>query len=129
MLKLIIALVGLGILGMVAYSWVDSAGGLPADPLTSSASLDLKVKAQAEVSITVTSLSNRIKQTMAAGNDPAQRTALTKDIAVLHATVDKAREQLVTLGDQPAAVEQWLDRVGWPAFQQLEAEFRKANGE
>ncbi len=129
MLKLIIALVGLGILGMVAYSWVDSAGGLPADPLTSSASLDLKVKAQAEVSITVTSLSNRIKQTMAAGNDPAQRTALTKDIAALHATVEKAREQLVTLGDQPAAVEQWLDRVCWPAFQQLEAEFRKANGE
>lgn len=129
MLKLIVAILGLGILGMVVFSWMDSAGGLPAYPVTSAASLDLKVKAQAEVSITVTSLSNRIKQTMAAGNDPAQRSALTKDITALHAKVDAAREQLIALGDQPAAVDQWLDRVGWPAFQQLEAEFRKANGE
>jgi O-methyltransferase involved in polyketide biosynthesis len=129
MLKLIAAIVGLGILGMLVFSWMDSAGGLPADPVTSSVSLDLKVKAQADVSITVTSLSNRIKQTMAAGNDPAQRSALTKDIAALHAKVDAAREQLIALGDQPAAVDQWLDRVGWPAFQQLEAEYRKANGE
>lgn len=129
MLKLIVAILGLGILGMVVFSWMDSAGGLPADPVTSAASLDLKVKAQAEVSITVTSLSNRIKQTIAAGNDPAQRSALSKDITALHAKVDAARQQLVALGDQPAAVDQWLDRVGWPAFQQLEAEFRKANGE
>jgi hypothetical protein len=129
MLKLVVIILGLGLLGMLVSSWLGSAGGLPADPLTSSASLNLKVKAEAEVSVSLTSLSNRIKQSMAAGNDPAQRSALTKDIAALHIAVADAREQLITLGDAPAAVDQWLERIGWPAFQQLEAEFRKANGE
>lgn len=129
MLKLLVALLGIALLGMLVFSWLDHAGGLPADPLTSSASLDLKVKAQAEVSIALTSLTNRIKQTMAAGNDPAQRTALNKDITALHAAVDHTREQLITLGDAPDAVDHWMERIGWPAFQQLEAEYRKAAGE
>jgi O-methyltransferase involved in polyketide biosynthesis len=129
MLKIIVALLGIIILGYALVSWASGSGAPPADPVTESATLDLKVKAQAGITVTVASLSNRMKQVMAAGNEPALRKAVDEDLAKLHLDVDAARTQLTTLGDSPAAVEQWLSHIGWADFQTLEAEYRKAGGQ
>jgi O-methyltransferase involved in polyketide biosynthesis len=129
MLKIIVALVGIVILGYALLSWANGSGTLPADPITESAMLDLKVKAQAGITVTVASLTNRMKQVMAAGNESALRKSVDEDLAKLHLDVDAARTQLTTLGDAPAAVEQWLGRIGWVEFQTLEAEYRKAGGQ
>lgn len=129
MLKVIVALVGIVILGYALVSWASGSGATLADPVTESATLDLKVRAQAGITVTVASLSNRMKQVTAAGNDPAMRTSVDEDLAKLHLNVDAARTQLTTLGDSPAAVEQWLNRIGWSEFQTLEAEYRKAGGQ
>lgn len=129
MLKLIAILLGLVVLGYALLSLVNGSGAPPADPLTASANLDLKVKAQAGITVTVASLNNRMKQVMAAGNDPTMRKALDEDLAKLHQEVDAARTQLTTLGDSPATVEQWLTRIGWPEFQTLEADYHKAAGQ
>ncbi|HEX3133669.1 MAG TPA: hypothetical protein VHX44_08810 [Planctomycetota bacterium] len=126
MLKIIVALLGIVILGYALFSWASGSGAPPADPVTDSATLDLKVKAQAGITVTVASLSNRMKQVMAAGNDAALRKSVDEDLAKLHLDVEAARTQLTTLGDSPAAVEHWLSHIGWAEFQSLEAEYRKA---
>ena len=126
MLKLIAILAGICILAYAVMSW---SGGstLPADPVTASASLDLKVRAQASVTVSVASLSNRIKQTMAAGSsDPAIQRALRDDLAHLHDEVEHARTQLITLGDSPASVDQWLERIHWAELVALETEYTKS---
>jgi hypothetical protein len=128
MVKVIAALVGLVVLVLVVRSF-SGGGDLPADPVTASANLDLRVRAQAGIQVTVASLTNQMRQVMAAGNEPAQRTALDGQLAKLHLDVDAARSQLTTLGDPPAAVEQWLQRIGWPEFQRIEDEYQKAGGQ
>jgi hypothetical protein len=129
MLKLIAAVIGILVLVFVIRSFTAGDVSVPADPVTSSANLDLRVHAQAGVQVTIASLSNQMKQVMAAGNDPAQRRALDADLTALHAKVEESRSKLTTLGDSPAAVEQWLTHIGWPEFQRLEDEYRKAGGQ
>lgn len=129
MLKVIVVLVGIVVLGYALVSWANGSGATLADPITESATLDLKVKSQANISVTLVGLTNRMKQAMAAGNESALRTSIDEDLATVHHDVDAARTQLTTLGDSPAAVEQWLNRIGWPEFQTLEAEYRKAGGQ
>ena len=129
MLKVIVALVGIVILGYALVSWAGGSSALPADPVTESVTLDLKVRAQAGITVSVASLTNRMKQVMAAGNEPAPRKSIDEDLGKLHLDVDAARTQLTTLGDSPAAVEQWLNRIGWADFQTLEAEYRKAGNQ
>ncbi len=123
-------LLGVGIFVFCAYSWLNSAGTLPADPITASATLDLQVKAQARITVAITSLTNRIKQAQAisgdASNDSSVANASLRDeVSQLHNDVTAARAQLITLGDSPAAVEQWLQRIQWPEFIALESAFFK----
>lgn len=129
MLKFLAALVGIVVLVLAIRLFTGGNADAPADPITSSANLDLRIRAQAGVQVTVGSLSNRMKQVMAAGNEPAQRKALDGDLAELHAKVDETREQLTKLGDSPEAVDQWLARIGWAEFERLEVEYRKAGGQ
>lgn len=129
MLKLLALIVGLVVLALAVRTCSNAGADLPADPITSSANLDLRLKAQSRIQVEVASLSNRMKQVMAAGNEPAQRQALDPELAKLHVDVDDARTQLTTLGEAPAAVDHWLTRIGWPEFERLEAEYRKAGGQ
>lgn len=123
MLKVIIIAVGIGLVAYVAITWTTVAS-LPADQLT----LDLKVKSQAEISIAVTGMSNRLKQTMATGTpDAGTRAVLRDDLAHLHQDVEEARTKLTTLGDTPAQVDHWLDSIHWADLVALEADFNKAN--
>ena len=125
-MKPLIILLGVGILIFCAYSWLNGSGNLPADPLTASATLDLQVQAQARISVTVASLSNRIKQAIASGGDnPVVNASLRDEAKQLHTDVTTARAQLITLGDSPADVDQWLQRIQWPEFLALESEFLK----
>jgi len=126
MVKLLAVLLGIVILGYAVVSLGNSSGTPPADPVTSSAMLDLQVKTEAGITVKVASLNNRMKQVMAAGNDPAMRKALDEELAKLHQEVDAARTQLTTLGDSLIEVEQWLTRIGWSEFQTLEADYHKA---
>jgi xanthosine utilization system XapX-like protein len=123
-------LLGVGILVFFAYSSLKGSGTLPADPITASATLDLQVKAQARITIAITSLTNRIKQAQAmsgnTSNDSSVANASLRDeVSQLHNDVTAARAQLITLGDSPAAVEQWLQRIHWPEFIALESDFFK----
>lgn len=125
-MKPLIILLGVGILIFCAYSWLNGSGNLPPDPLTASATLDLQVKAQARISVTVVSLSNRIKQAIAScGDNPVVNASLRDEAKQLHTDVTTARAQLITLGDSPADVDQWLQRIQWPEFLALESEFLK----
>ncbi len=125
-MKPLIILLGVGILIFCAYSWLNGSGNLQADPLTASATFDLQVKAQARISVTVASLSNRFKQAVASGGDnPVVNASLRDEAKQLHTDVTTARAQLITLGDSPADVDQWLQRIQWPEFLALEAEFLK----
>jgi hypothetical protein len=128
MLKSLILIVGLLVLMLGARSFIGGNAEPPAGPVTASASLDLRVKAQAGIQMTVASLSNRMKQVMAAGNEPAQRAALDDDLSRLHIAVDAARSDLVRLGDSSAAIDQWLGRIGWEEFRQFEARYHQAGG-
>ena len=128
MLKLVAALLTLGILGYAVVTFVSSAAST-SDPVTSSANLNLKVKAQAGMAVAVAGASNRIRQVMAAGNDPTQRKQVIEDLAKLHEDVDHAQEQLSKLGDSPAAIEHWLGIIRWTEFLALEQEFTKASNE
>jgi len=125
MLKLVAALLGIGILGYAVVTFVSNAGSV-SDPVTASANLSLKVKAQAGMAVAVAGASNRIRQVMAAGNEPAMRKPLLDDLATLHQDVDNAREQLTKLGDSPAAIDHWLGIIRWNEFLALEQEFTKA---
>lgn len=126
MLKLIAVLLAIGILGYAAVSYISNAGSL-GDPVTSSANLDLKVRAQAGIAVAVAGASNRIRQVMAAGDDPAAHKQVLDELTTLHQDVDTAREQLIKLGDSPAAIDHWLGIVRWNEFLALEQEFSKAD--
>jgi hypothetical protein len=125
-MKPLIILLGVGLLIYCSYSWLNGSGTLPADPVTASATLDLQVKTQARIAITITNLTNRIKQAAASGGDnPVVNASLRDEAKQLHSDVIAARAQLITLGDSPADVEQWLHSIQWPEFLALEAEFFK----
>ena len=126
MLKLIAALLAIGIIGYAVVAFFSNAETL-SDPVTSSISLDLKIKAQAGISLAVAGTSNRMRQAMAAGDDPTTHKQILDDLATLHQDVDKAREQLAKLGDSPAAVDHWLGIIRWNEFLALEQEFTKAD--
>ena len=125
MLKVIAVLLALGILLYGVMTFLSGPAAL-GDPVTASASQNLKTKAQAEISLTVTGMSNRIRQVMAAGNDPAQRQPVLDDLAALHHDVDAATERLSTLGESPEAIEHWLGLIRWPEFLALEKQFTAA---
>lgn len=129
MLKFLAAIVGLLVLVLLVRTFIDGGAEMPADPITSSANLDLRMHAQSQIQVTIASLTNRMKQVMAAGNEPAQRTALDADLAEFHTKLEQARTQLIDLGDPPAAVDHWLSRINLPEFQRVEAEYRKAGGQ
>jgi hypothetical protein len=126
MLKFVAILLALGVLGYAAVTFFSSAGSL-GDPVTSSANLDLKVRAQAGIAVAVAGASNRMRQVMAAGDDPVAHKQMLDDLASLHQDVDKAREQLTKLGDSPAAIDHWLGIIRWNEFLALEQEFTKAD--
>lgn len=122
MLKVIALAVGIGLLAYVAITWTTVAS-LPADQL----SVGLKAQEQAEIAVAVAGMSNRLKQTMAAGTVEGRTQALLRDdLARLHQGVDEARSKLVTLGDSPASVDQWLERIHWSELVALEAEYTKS---
>jgi hypothetical protein len=126
MLKLVAVLLAIGILGYAVVTFFSSAGSM-ADPVTSSANLDLKVRAQAGIAVAVAGTSNRMRQVMAAGDDPVAHKQVLDDIATLHQDMDKAQEQLTKLGDPPAAIDHWLSIIRWNEFLALEKEFTKAD--
>ncbi len=126
MLKLLAALLGVGILIYAVVTFLARTDGVPGDPLTASVSLDLKLKTQSAVAVSVAGTSNRIRQVMAAGNDPAQTKPLLEDLTRLHQEVDDACEQLTKLGDSPEAIDHWLGKIHWTEFLALEQEFTKA---
>jgi hypothetical protein len=126
MLKTVLVALGIAVLGYAAYGWA-TGGGAPADPLTASAALDLKVKAQAGITIAVTGLDARMKQLMATGDiSQEQATTVRADAEALHRDVGEARRQLLALGDQPQDIERWQVRIGWPRFLETEARFAAA---
>lgn len=125
-MKPLIILLGVGILIFCASFWLNGTATLPADPVTASATLDLQVKAQARITVTITNLTNRIKQAAASGGDnPVFHSSLRDEAKQLHSDVTAVRAQLITLGDSPADVEQWLQHIQWPEFLALESEFFK----
>ena len=69
---------------------------------TTQLALDLKVRSQAEVGVTVAGMKNRLKQAMASPPDAATQGILRDDLASLHQMVDDARTKLTTLGDTSA---------------------------
>ena len=126
-MKPVLILLGVGIFVFCAYSWLNGAGTLPADPMTALVTLDLQAKAQAHITIAITSLTNRIKQAQAMSSDsPVAMASLRDEVSQLHNDVTAARAQLITLGDSPVAVEQWLQRIQWPEFLALESKFFKS---
>lgn len=128
MLKLLAVLLAAGILAWAGAVWWSLARSSPGDPVTSSANLDLKVRAQAGLAVEVTGMSNRMRQVMAAGNEPAQRQPLLDDLARLHQRIDQTCKYLADLGDPPEAIDHWLRIIRWPEFLALEGEFAKASG-
>lgn len=126
MLKSVAVLLAIAILAYAVVTFVNSSASA-GDPVTSSANLDLKIKAQAGIAVAVAGANNRMRQVMAAGDDPAMRKPVLEDLARLHQDVDDAREQLTRLGDPPAAIEHWLGIIRWPEFLALEQEFSKAS--
>ena len=128
MLKFLAVLLAAGILAWAAAVWWSVAGSSPNDPVTSSANLDLKVRAQAGLAVEVTGMSNRIRQVMAAGTEPAQRQPLLDELTQLHRRVDHTCKQLADLGDPPEAIDHWLRIIRWPEFLALEGEFAKGSG-
>lgn len=126
MLKLLAVLLAAGILAWTAAVWWSVAGSSPGDPVTSSANLDLKVRAQAGLAVAVTGTSNRIRQVMAVGNQPAQRQPLRDELAELHRRIDHTCRHLADLGDPPASIDHWLRLIRWPELLALEAQFEKA---
>jgi hypothetical protein len=128
MLKFLAVLLAAGILAWASAVWWSVAGSSPGDPVTSSANLDLKVRAQAGLAVEVTGMANRIRQVMAAGNEPTQRQPLHDELAQLHQRIDHTCRQLTDLGDPPAAIDHWLRIIGWPEFLALEREFAKVPG-
>lgn len=125
-MKPLLILLGVGLLIYCAYSWLNGSETLPADPVTASATLDLQVKTQTRITITITNLTNRIKQAAASsGDNPVVNASLRDEAKQLHNDVAAARAQLITLGDSPADVEQWLQSIQWPEFLALESEFFK----
>lgn len=127
MLKLVAVLIGIILLGYALMTVMSGSGAFLGDPVTSSANLDLKVKAQAGMAVEVAGASNRIRQVMAAGNDPAQRQPLLDDLARLHRSIDEARIRLTDLGDPQAAIDHWLGIIRWNEFLALEQEFLTAS--
>ena len=118
---------------IILAAWAFSAlGGSQAaksmsDPATSMIGNDLKFKAQAEVTVRLTTLANTMKQQMAGGAiDPIVAKPTLDDLDRLHSEIADTRNQLATLGDTPAQIEHWLKGLQWDEFQDLEAKFRKA---
>lgn len=127
MLKLVVVLIGVIILGYALMTATSGPGLFQGDPVTSSVGLDLKVKAQAGMAVDVAGASNRIRQVMAAGNEPVQRLQLLDDLATLHRRIDEARTRLTELGDSQAAIDHWLGIIRWNEFLALERAFLAAN--
>jgi hypothetical protein len=108
---------------------VPAGASLPADPVTSQIGLDLKVKAQAEMTVRITMLRNSMKQMMAAGAiDPVVGKPVLDDLDHLHADVEDTKHKLLQLGDSPSQVTNWLRTLQWGDFQDTEALFRKMVG-
>jgi hypothetical protein len=87
-------------------------GGGTSDDGQSTPGIGLRARAQAGIQVTVASLTNQMHHVMAAGNDPAQRRTLDAELTRLHADVDAARTQLKALGEDAAAIDDWLTRIG-----------------
>lgn len=122
--KLIAALVALALLAYLLATCSGASTPLPADPVTGSISLDLRMKEQAAVTVGVTGMSNRLAQAMAAGGgDAAEQKALRSDLQQLHRQVEVASAQLILLGDSPTMVDEWLQRIQWPPLLAREADY------
>lgn len=127
MLKLVAVVVGVIILGYALMTAMSGSGAFQGDPVTTSANLHLKAKAQTGMAVEVAGASNRIRQVMAAGNDPAQRQPLLDDLAILHRSIDETCTRLADLGDPQAAIDHWLHLIRWHEFLALEQEFLTAS--
>jgi predicted negative regulator of RcsB-dependent stress response len=121
---LIIALIALGLAG--GYRWLtENNAALPADPVTAITAESIKSKVQAEVTLTIINLRQRMQRSLAAP-ESGEIAAIQAANVALHALVTTAQQQLVTLGDSQDMIDQWLKKLQWDEFITEEQAFNKS---
>ncbi len=111
---------------VAGYKWLQTNNDvLPADPVTAVTTEGIKAKSHANVTIGITNLRQRMQRALAAP-EAGEIAAIQTECTKLHNTITEAKQQLNTLGDSNAAIDQWLTKVQWPEFVLEEEVFRKA---
>ncbi len=111
---------------VASYNWLQKNNDvLPTDPVTVVTTEGLKSKAHAKFTVQITNLRQRMQRVLTAP-EAGEITAIQTEFAKLHGSMSETQQQLSTLGDSNAAIDQWLTKVQWPEFVREEEAFRKA---